>query len=106
MQAFRKTALTVALSLTALGAMAGEIAQTNVTANGVSNTTIGVNSRALQNIGVAEGNSRIQQSTIIVNGARNLSVGANSTASQSIGHTTGNGQLLRTTVSAQKNGTA
>ena len=55
MQAFRKSALIVALAFGAAGAMAGEIAGSTINGSNSSNLAGGLNAKALQNIGVAEG---------------------------------------------------
>ena len=65
MQAFIKTALVAALGLASLGAVAGEIQDTDVFAGGVTNATAGALTKAYQSIGVAEGQGRIRNSTIV-----------------------------------------
>jgi hypothetical protein len=80
MQAFRQSALVLTLCAAACGAFAGEIANTNVNAQNFSNTSAGLGSSALQNIGVAQQNARIENSSVQVNGARNLSAGLGSSA--------------------------
>jgi hypothetical protein len=91
-----KIALVAALSLSAVGAMAGEIVNSAVTATAVGNTSAGLASTALQNIGVSENNGHIGTSTVLVNGAFNTAAGLASTATQNVGHTSGNGRIDNT----------
>ena len=70
-----KIALAAVLSLTAAAAMAGEVVNSSVSATVVANTSAGVASTALQNIGVSEQSGHIGNSTVLVNGAFNTSAG-------------------------------
>ena len=92
----------VALALVALGlssfAMAGEVVSTTVSAIGAGNTSAGLASTALQNIGVAEQNGHIGGSAVLVNGAFNTSAGLASSATQNLGHASGNGRIDNTLV--------
>src|SRR5439155_17099028 len=101
MQAFRKTALFVALGLAAAGAMAGEISNTTITADRATNTAGSNGARALQHIGVTFDNGKILNSRIYADGAKNDSYSRNGTAHQDIGVATRGGTMDNVTVYAQ-----
>src|SRR2546428_12347530 len=95
-----KIVLAGVLALSAASAMAGEVVNSGVSAIGVFNPSAGLNSTALQNIGVAEQNGHIGNTAVVVNGAVNTSAGAFSNATQNIGHASGNGRIDRSFVMA------
>ena len=102
MQVIRKSALVLALGLSAAGAMAGEIANSNINANNANSTASGFLSSANQGIGVADGASAsITNSNITAGNANNRASGFLSSATQNIGVATQNGRIENSNVNAQ-----
>ena len=100
MKTFRLSAVVVALGLSAVGALAGEIRDTDIYADDVDNRATGTNSVALQHVGTTFGNGRILDSEIRASNAANRASGNNSVAHQDIGVATNGGTLRRVFVDA------
>jgi hypothetical protein len=99
MKTFRLSAVLVALSLSAAGALAGEIRDTDIYADSVYNRA-DANADALQHVGVTFGAGRILDSEINARNARNVATGNNATAHQDVGVAVGSGTLRRVYVYA------
>src|SRR5258706_5129854 len=92
MQVSSKIALVLALGLSSVAAMAGEIQNSVVNGNNAINETNGSYAWAVQSIGVATGTGKIYNSTVNANGARNSANGYGSWAFQEIGAATNGGR--------------
>jgi hypothetical protein len=99
MKTFRLSAVLVALGLSAVGAMAGEIRDTDIYADDVRNQA-DANATALQHVGVTFGNGRILDSEINARKADNSATGNGALAHQDIGVANVGGTLRRVNVYA------
>jgi hypothetical protein len=92
MKTFRLSAVVVALGLSAAGAMAGQILNTDIYADDVTNRA-DANTTALQHVGATFGNGEIKDSEINARQADNHATGNGAVAHQDIGVAVGSGRL-------------
>jgi hypothetical protein len=99
MNRYIKSTFVLALGLSSLSALAGEIASSAIYADEAKNTAGANHAIAYQNIGVTEGSGRILNSRIYGQNARNDAFSRFGVAAQSIG-AVNNGTMDNVTVNA------